>query len=181
MLVEAPRKEGKDKINIVDDILKKAAEYGTFIIDFSHHDLLTFPFCFIEAAHHLKMRTFQLSPDTLEALVSTNSFHLYLFANCRKSQSFICVGYKLGSDEEPSVQVTASGSQSEGSESSVPVSIRKGTTIILNTFPNRFHQVTRQLTFWRNGFSIGDGPLLRYDDPANEFALNAINSGYVID
>lgn len=153
-----------------------------FISDFfTSSDLLTFPFCSIEAAHHLKMRTFQLSPVTLEVLVSANSFHMYLFPNCGKSHSFICVGYKLGSDEEPSVQVTASGSQSEESVSSVPVSIRKGTTIILNAFPNGFQQVTRQLTFWRNGFSIGDGPLLRYDDPANEFALNAINSGYVID
>ncbi|CAO3683558.1 unnamed protein product [Umbelopsis vinacea] len=112
MLVEAPRKEGKDKINIVDDILKKAAEGG--------------------------------APSQDENVPTQPRY-------------FGGSGYKLGSDEEPSVQVTASGSQSEGSESSVPV--------------------TRQLTFWRNGFSIGDGPLLRYDDPANEFALNAINSG----
>lgn len=39
-------------------------------------------------------------------------------------------------------------------------------------------QVTRHLTFWRNGFSVEDGPLLRYDDPANEEFLKAINSGY---
>ncbi|CAO3592428.1 unnamed protein product [Absidia cylindrospora] len=37
--------------------------------------------------------------------------------------------------------------------------------------------VTRYLTFWRNGFSVDDGPLLRYDDPANSAMLDSINSG----
>ncbi|CCO28767.1 UBX domain-containing protein 1 OS=Emericella nidulans (strain FGSC A4 / ATCC 38163 / CBS 112,46 / NRRL 194 / M139) GN=ubx1 PE=3 SV=1 [Rhizoctonia solani AG-1 IB] len=35
----------------------------------------------------------------------------------------------------------------------------------------------REITFWRDGFSIADGPLLKYDDPANQAILNAINSG----
>ncbi|KAG8998360.1 hypothetical protein FRB94_006933 [Tulasnella sp. JGI-2019a] len=35
----------------------------------------------------------------------------------------------------------------------------------------------REITFWREGFSIQDGPLLRYDDPANAEVLDAINSG----
>ena len=37
----------------------------------------------------------------------------------------------------------------------------------------------RHLTFWRDGFSIEDGELMRYDDPANEQILNEINAGYV--
>ncbi|WWC73286.1 uncharacterized protein I206_107252 [Kwoniella pini CBS 10737] len=36
---------------------------------------------------------------------------------------------------------------------------------------------TRRLTFWRNGFSIEDGPLLSYDDPQNKALLQAIESG----
>ena len=36
----------------------------------------------------------------------------------------------------------------------------------------------RHLTFWRDGFSVEDGELMRYDDPANEQILNEINSGY---
>ena len=41
-----------------------------------------------------------------------------------------------------------------------------------------FHfKVTRYLTFWRDGFSVDDGQLYRYDDPANQTMLNAINSG----
>lgn len=35
----------------------------------------------------------------------------------------------------------------------------------------------RHLTFWQDGFSIEDGPLMRYDDPANQETLQAINSG----
>lgn len=37
--------------------------------------------------------------------------------------------------------------------------------------------VIRHLTFWQDGFSIEDGPLMRYDDPANQETLQAINSG----
>lgn len=36
----------------------------------------------------------------------------------------------------------------------------------------------RNLTFWEDGFSIEDGPLMRYDDPANAQTLAAINSGH---
>ncbi|RPD73670.1 SEP-domain-containing protein, partial [Lentinus tigrinus ALCF2SS1-7] len=35
----------------------------------------------------------------------------------------------------------------------------------------------RHLTFWREGFSVEDGELMRYDDPANEQILAEINSG----
>ncbi|EGN97269.1 hypothetical protein SERLA73DRAFT_183932 [Serpula lacrymans var. lacrymans S7.3] len=37
--------------------------------------------------------------------------------------------------------------------------------------------VTRHVTFWRDGFTIEDGELLRYDDPANEELLELIESG----
>ncbi|EJD00541.1 SEP-domain-containing protein, partial [Fomitiporia mediterranea MF3/22] len=33
------------------------------------------------------------------------------------------------------------------------------------------------ITFWRNGFSIEDGPLLDYNDPANAEILRAIDQG----
>jgi len=38
----------------------------------------------------------------------------------------------------------------------------------------------RHLTFWREGFSIEDGELMRYDDPANDQILSEINAGYVL-
>ncbi|KAJ1969804.1 protein phosphatase regulator [Dispira parvispora] len=37
--------------------------------------------------------------------------------------------------------------------------------------------VTRQLTFYRNGFVIADGPLMHYDDPTSRTFLEAINNG----
>lgn len=37
----------------------------------------------------------------------------------------------------------------------------------------------RHLTFWRDGFSVEDGPLMKYDDPANQEILTAIKAGYV--
>jgi UBX domain-containing protein 1 len=37
--------------------------------------------------------------------------------------------------------------------------------------------VERRLTFWRDGFSIEDGPLYRYDDPRNQQLLSLIRAG----
>ncbi|KAJ6629895.1 SEP domain-containing protein [Mycena sp. CBHHK59/15] len=38
--------------------------------------------------------------------------------------------------------------------------------------------VIRYLTFWRDGFSVGDGPLMRYEDPQQAAVLSQINSGF---
>ncbi|KAJ7112973.1 SEP domain-containing protein [Mycena epipterygia] len=38
--------------------------------------------------------------------------------------------------------------------------------------------VTRSLTFWRDGFTVEDGPLMRYDEPEHARVLDAINSGF---
>ncbi|KAL3229276.1 UBX domain-containing protein 1 [Nakaseomyces bracarensis] len=38
-------------------------------------------------------------------------------------------------------------------------------------------KVTREITFWKEGFQVGDGELYRYDDPANSFYLNELNQG----
>ena len=35
----------------------------------------------------------------------------------------------------------------------------------------------RRLTFWRDGFQVEDGELMRYDDPQHEKVLAEINSG----
>ncbi|KAG0055530.1 hypothetical protein BGZ83_008275 [Gryganskiella cystojenkinii] len=43
--------------------------------------------------------------------------------------------------------------------------------------PEALESVTRNLTFWRNGYSLEDGPLMSYDDPANREFLDAINRG----
>ena len=36
---------------------------------------------------------------------------------------------------------------------------------------------TRQITLWRDGFSVEDGPLLRYDEPRNMETLRTIQDG----
>ena len=38
-------------------------------------------------------------------------------------------------------------------------------------------KVTREITFWKEGFQVADGPLYRYDDPANSFYLSELNQG----
>lgn len=43
--------------------------------------------------------------------------------------------------------------------------------------PSRPQKVTREITFWKEGFQVGDGPLYRYDDPANSFYLSELNQG----
>jgi len=39
-------------------------------------------------------------------------------------------------------------------------------------------RVRRELHLWQNGFSVDDGDLYRYDDPANARTLELINSGH---
>lgn len=41
----------------------------------------------------------------------------------------------------------------------------------------RHPRVTRTLHLWADGVSIDDGPLLRFDDPANEHIMQEINQG----
>ena len=40
-------------------------------------------------------------------------------------------------------------------------------------------KVTRVITFWRQGFTVADGPLHRYDDPENASVLEELNRGRV--
>jgi len=64
-------------------------------------------------------------------------------------------GHTLGSDEVPSSFVPDPNS---------PPETEQETAI-------------RYITFWKNGFSIEDGPLMEYDNPENQRILAAINSG----
>ncbi|KAI8459576.1 hypothetical protein BY996DRAFT_4575830 [Phakopsora pachyrhizi] len=41
-------------------------------------------------------------------------------------------------------------------------------------------EVEKHLTFWKDGFSIENGPLLDYEDPKNKEILDAINRGRVL-
>jgi len=44
--------------------------------------------------------------------------------------------------------------------------------------PRPAPRVNRELHLWRDGFSVDDGPLYRYDDPVNARTLEMINTGH---
>lgn len=48
-----------------------------------------------------------------------------------------------------------------------------------SAIPQRPSKVTREITFWKQGFTVGEGPLHRYDDPSNESVLQELNRGRV--
>jgi len=45
--------------------------------------------------------------------------------------------------------------------------------------PAAQQELTMIITFWRQGFSIDDGPLRRFDDPANEQFLSEVRKGVI--
>lgn len=76
--------------------------------------------------------------------------------NKRSAQHFIGKGYRLGSSVGETNQVVEDNTESG------------------RRTPER---VTRDITFWKEGFQVGEGELYRYDDPANSFYLNELNQG----
>ncbi|KAL0948013.1 hypothetical protein HGRIS_010635 [Hohenbuehelia grisea] len=72
-----------------------------------------------------------------------------------RSMVFTGGGHRLGSDEVESSFVPDPNAPSDPAE----------TTAI------------RHLTFWQDGFTVEDGELMRYDDPANDQILAEINAG----
>ncbi|SCU97833.1 LADA_0H08614g1_1 [Lachancea dasiensis] len=74
-----------------------------------------------------------------------------------KQSQFTGKGFKLGSSLEEPAQVT-NDLPEEG-------------------LPTRPLKVTREITFWKEGFQVNEGELYRYDDPANSYYLNELNQG----
>jgi len=67
-------------------------------------------------------------------------------------------GHTLGSDEVPSSFIPDSNAPPPDADPAEATAIR-------------------HITFWRQGFSVEDGELMRYDDPGNAQILSEINSG----
>ncbi|KAG9019864.1 hypothetical protein FRB90_003455 [Tulasnella sp. 427] len=75
------------------------------------------------------------------------------------STAFSGGGHVLGSDEVPSHFVPdPTAREAEGTGDQLETAVR-------------------EITFWRTGFTVQDGPLMQYDDPANAEILRSINSG----
>lgn len=75
-------------------------------------------------------------------------------------RSFFGSGNKLGSDEIPSSVIPDPTARPAEDDEEQETAIRN-------------------LTFWKDGFSIEDGPLMEYENEQNERILDAINSGCV--
>lgn len=46
-------------------------------------------------------------------------------------------------------------------------------------FPRKPEKANREIIFWKQGFTVADGPLHRYDDPNNAAVLQELNQGRV--
>lgn len=79
-----------------------------------------------------------------------------------QGNAFTGSGYTLGSDEVPSTFIPDPNAPAEGTAEG-----REPTGEL----------AIRDVTFWKDGFSVEDGPLMRYDDPETQKLLDAINSG----
>jgi UBX domain-containing protein 1 len=93
----------------------------------------------------------------------------------------------LGSDDAASVAVPDRNASPRPSGSRAPATRSRGMMAALGFGGGDVEEDSeeeteeevqiRNLTFWKDGFSIEDGPLMRYDDPENKEVLEAIRSG----
>lgn len=79
-----------------------------------------------------------------------------------ESFHFSGTGFKLGDGNEPSETVEDPHAQARS---------------ILNQF--RPKKVNREITFWKQGFTVGDSALYSYNDPKNQRILSEIEQGRV--
>lgn len=78
-----------------------------------------------------------------------------------------------GDDERPSSHFRGAGTTLGGDDA--PSRTIPDPNANIPAPPPRAH---RELHLWRDGFSVDDGPLFRYDDPANARTLEMINTGH---
>ncbi|KIO16787.1 hypothetical protein M407DRAFT_182423 [Tulasnella calospora MUT 4182] len=87
-----------------------------------------------------------------------------------------------GPPPEPTSGQTSSGAFSGGgnllgSDELPSQYIPDPTTSHAEVAGDQMETAIREITFWKTGFTIQDGPLMQYDDPANADILRSINSG----
>lgn len=108
------------------------------------------------------------------------------------SNSFRGTGFRLGSDEG-SAETTPTNPNQPVTLGMVQQALANANAELPQTSGlgrgSRFTQSSDEdddgepqemfIKFWRNGFSVDDGPLRSYDDPANEDFLSSIRHGHV--
>ncbi|KAI8054996.1 hypothetical protein BDF22DRAFT_674766 [Syncephalis plumigaleata] len=110
-------------------------------------------------------------PPPPSSSLSSSSESAQLAENKPKSTSFTGRGYRLG-DDVPVTMPSTEGAVSSSSSSTHHLE-NKG-----KQAEDASETAVRHLTFWSNGFTIDDGPLESYDNPANKAFLEAINNGH---
>lgn len=169
LAVENPDQKRRGPIGIVQDILKQASS-----------------------------NSFVYNPNVVPDLPSLMTRRKNAAAQQPRSGFFGGSGHTLGSDETPSVPVNDPNSgpsqpSSDGGPRVAAVNSGMFDNILAGMMGNRGagpaappapeedeeeeEVQTRHLIFWRNGFSIEDGPLMAYDAPGNQDILRAIQSG----
>ena len=101
-----------------------------------------------------------------------------------RANVFTGSGNRLGSEDEPEPEPQAAGPSDPGIATTSPSGMD---ALLAGMFgrgrggppvpPEDEEVQIRRLTFWRNGFSIEDGPLLPYDTPENKELLEAVHAG----
>ena len=94
-------------------------------------------------------------------------------SDAKRSTAFSGTGYSIGGATVG--QGNEKHDHEDGISTHVPDPHMPGSVDLDD--PGDEEPAVRHLTFWQDGFSIEDGPLLRYDDPGNQSTLQAINSG----
>jgi len=94
----------------------------------------------------------------------------------QRSSAFSGGGYTLGSDEVESTYVPDPNGPANPGESLPFLPNSQYLYHICWRCPAE-ETAIRHLTFWRDGFSVEDGELRRYDDPAQAQILSEINAG----
>jgi UBX domain-containing protein 1 len=80
-----------------------------------------------------------------------------------------------GDDEQPSTHFRGAGTTLGGDDAPSRTIPDPNAAAAAAAPPERAH---RELHLWRDGFSVDDGALFRYDDPANARTLEMINTGH---
>ena len=77
------------------------------------------------------------------------------------------IGYKLGSDANDSVYYGSTSEPKKEKVNKIYIYIYIQSRVIDKKIFFFFIQVKRMITFWKNGFSIDDGPLMDYKSHQN--------------